>query len=420
MTENPPSQQTQPPPQVSTALEIFLRGWLIMVSLAMLADAGIQHHFSGMENAGWTPWLVRAGLIALLLVTHLVLLITPKLPRRAALLLTFGGYWVVSGGFPLPILDIDQASNLIQGIEAGIAAGVLGLVLIPGGSPRSFVLARRPWSSGWHTIAMILLSCLFMPILVVATAIDGLAWGVAQYSHGYMRIRPHGLVLQERRYARGADEVWLVGMMHIAQADFYKGLFPPRGDVPPTIVLLEGVTDREGKLRGGFHMDNMAKLLGLSSQGEAAIHLHPGADVDDEGETNALREDQIIRWNNGMSLRRADVDIGEFRPETLTYLGEIGEVFQSSSLPIMLKRLFDPKSPLANQRFQKLAFEDILDKRNAHLMTQIEASFPAYDRVIVPWGALHLPEVGDWLKENGFEEKERVERVAVSFLPNKK
>lgn len=407
---SPDLQDNPAEPQMSVWFERLMRFWVTICALVMLGDAAVQFL---PQSGDWTRAISRMVLLGFAVVTHFLVFFSPKLPRRPALLLTFGAYWVVGGGFPLPLFDIEQAAEIVKGVEGGIGVAALGLLLLPGGSPDVYRLAQRPWTSAWNTLGVMLLSILLCPLLLAAWAVDGAAWGIADYSDGYMRIRPHGLVLEERRYIRGGDEVWLVGMMHIADADFYKKLFPSRGDVPPTIILLEGVTDRERKLERGFSMENVARLLGLSSQNKAAIHL--GGESEMEEAASHLPDDHVIRWKNGMSVKRADIDIAEFRPETLVYLGEIGQVFGSPTLPQMLKRLFDPKSPLANEGYQKLAFEDILDKRNVHLIGEIEASFGTYDRVIVPWGALHLPEVGEWLEAEGFKETERVERVAVPF-----
>ncbi len=58
---------------------------------------------------------------------------------------------------------------------------------------------------------------------------------------------------------------------------------------------------------------------------------------------------------------------------------------------------------------------DILTNRNAHLANEIRSALDDYDVVIVPWGALHMPEIEDTLESWGFQKTREIDRPVVKF-----
>ena len=48
--------------------------------------------------------------------------------------------------------------------------------------------------------------------------------------------------------------------------------------------------------------------------------------------------------------------------------------------------------------------EDILVRRNEHLIAAIDSNLAAYQRIVIPWGALHLPTIEAAIGERGFEQ----------------
>jgi hypothetical protein len=54
------------------------------------------------------------------------------------------------------------------------------------------------------------------------------------------------------------------------------------------------------------------------------------------------------------------------------------------------------------------AFQDeVLGLRNEHLTRELERALTEYERVVVPWGALHLPAIEQAVLDWGFEETSR-------------
>jgi hypothetical protein len=66
----------------------------------------------------------------------------------------------------------------------------------------------------------------------------------------------------------------------------------------------------------------------------------------------------------------------------------------------MLEKLRDPSwIPQASET----VVHDILTRRNERLLGEIEAALSDYERVVVPWGALHMPWIEREIERLGFE-----------------
>jgi hypothetical protein len=77
--------------------------------------------------------------------------------------------------------------------------------------------------------------------------------------------------------------------------------------------------------------------------------------------------------------------------------------------------LADPSSPIADENAHEQVVDDILYARNQQLVAEIESSLKDYRRVVVPWGAMHLPEVESWLRDHNFVQSGEIQRKALGF-----
>ncbi len=59
---------------------------------------------------------------------------------------------------------------------------------------------------------------------------------------------------------------------------------------------------------------------------------------------------------------------------------------------------------------------DLLNKRNQLVVELIQEKLDEHSLIIVPWGALHLPEIEDWLLKNNFKILEMQSRKLYSFM----
>jgi hypothetical protein len=56
--------------------------------------------------------------------------------------------------------------------------------------------------------------------------------------------------------------------------------------------------------------------------------------------------------------------------------------------------------------FEEQLFDDLLRKRNRHLLGEIRARLSEADLIIVPWGVAHMPEIAREIQKLGFRLEE--------------
>lgn len=218
-----------------------------------------------------------------------------------------------------------------------------------------------------------------LPLLVAGTAAYLVACALAAVDAlggGFMAIAPDRLEMVEKTYVRGRVRVSLVGMMHIGRPDFYRGILSPVAG-ERTALLQEGVTDARKLLEHRLDYSRVAARLGLGAQGE---HFRPDPEQID--------------------VIPADLDVADFSPSTQRILEALARVFgrngADAAALLDLQRHFERPEDLQN------LLRDILDRRNALVLARLAEVAPRYDRVIIPWGALHLPGIEKALREQGY------------------
>ena len=117
--------------------------------------------------------------------------------------------------------------------------------------------------SGWNLSGFLLLNVfVVLPTIAVFLAVcAGMA--ASHFTEGFLALRPGGLILQARKYARADGKtVLLFPMSHIAESDFYQAVSQSASS--NSVVLLEGVTDIKNLLTNGLSYKRAAKSLGLA------------------------------------------------------------------------------------------------------------------------------------------------------------
>jgi hypothetical protein len=66
-------------------------------------------------------------------------------------------------------------------------------------------------------------------------------------------------------------------------------------------------------------------------------------------------------------------------------------------------------------QFEEQLWDDLLRKRNQHLLEEIRARLPQTEHIIVPWGVAHMPEIAKEIQSSGFRLDETREYVAIRF-----
>jgi hypothetical protein len=213
--------------------------------------------------------------------------------------------------------------------------------------------------------------------------------------------------MAERSYHRDAKEIRLAGMIHIGKEEYYEDLAGSLSN-EATIILTEGVTDRQHLLEHNFNYSKLAGVIGLSSQDKMQIDGHL-VDLDDPGQITGGREGQPdIAW--------ADIDLSRFDPQTVGFLNAIGRTLFSGKP--LLEALAE-YSAWANENMtpERVAgvMADIIDKRNESVIASLSKTLQHYDTIIIPWGAMHMPAIEAAILEQGFKQGEKKERMSLDF-----
>jgi hypothetical protein len=336
------------------------------------------------------------------LLLALVATFASRLPRLRLLLLAAGTWWVNLDAPPLGPLLPGPVRDVVLGlVQAALAAPALHWIRRESGGSawlfrERFLPPARPGRRRALALALVAAP------LVLALGAAGCAVYVAERATGgFVGFGAGGISFDERRYTQGDREVVLVGMSHIGRKGVYDALLHP-ADGTPTLVLAEGVTDVQGLLPSLWQdLDPLAEDLGLALQPnvEDMIGEAPGAQ-------EAL--DELVE------VEHADLDLSAFRPTTVEILrlvfrilAEPGDGEARAELEALLAQ---PDGPDAWRDF----LDDVLEKRNAHVLERIDEALERRPRVVVPWGALHLPGIEAGLYERGFELASSEPR---SFLP---
>ncbi len=372
-----------------TFLSLFLATGLLAAGSANPTIAAIHP---------WFAWLTVLAAAVL----YVALAITPRLPGTLLVPAILFTIWTtVCGAFPLRTNDADAHIVTVAIVQILLAALLITLTLL-----------RRPPAHPqfrWLRFALFLVAALLiLPLTATVASVNLLATGITARTEGFATLRTDGLYLEERNYTRGDQEVRLVAMIHIAQNKFFDAIANSVSGSGPAIVLLEGVTDNDGLLTQGFSYEGVAELFGAISQESTALGPGHPHEADSSGDTAVPHPDEV-------HYQRADVDIASFRPETVAILNSIGAFLADPTNPASFARLRAADSPFRTPGADTRLLEDIVDGRNVHLLAEITKSLADYDLVIVPWGAMHLPEIQRSLLAMGFRETGRTDRPAFLF-----
>jgi len=242
--------------------------------------------------------------------------------------------------------------------------------------------------SGRRFIAFVLGNVfVVLPLIAVFLFACG-ARAVSHFSEGFMALHPKGFTVQVRKYVREDGKVvQLFPMAHVASASFYQQVsrtFPSN-----SVILMEGVTDNGNLLTNKISYKRMATTLGLSEQ----------------------KEMFTPKESAGEPIR-VDVDVSEFSSNTIGFLNLMMLFHSQGVTPKNVSKLMQYSPPPG---FEEQLFDDLLRKRNAHLLGEIRANLKTSDNIMVPWGVAHMPGLAREIEKYGFHLSETKEFVVIPF-----
>jgi hypothetical protein len=229
-------------------------------------------------------------------------------------------------------------------------------------------------SFSWTNLASFVAANLFLLVpLTLAYLAICLSLAASHFSEGFLRLRPSGVILQARTYTRDDGRtIELIPMMHVGKSDFYSQVtksFPSN-----SIALLEGVSDEKHLLEHKLSYKRLADSLGLAEQHEGFTPSESAS-------------------------RRADVDIDQFSKTTIEILNLVTQ-FYSEGLDrnVLVRMLMKSSDPKVGEQL----WDDLLTKRNEHLLQEIQTELARTKTIVVPWGAMHMPGLAAEIEKSGF------------------
>lgn len=246
-------------------------------------------------------------------------------------------------------------------------------------------LARQPRFS-WPRLVFGLPAFFTGMVLVFSCGIVlTLARTINVQGEGYVRVGWDGLYTKKSVFAKGGQEIYLIGMTHIGDDAYYQKVLD---SIPEerTLILKEGVSDREGRLKSGLDYRKVAETLGVETQPRS---FPPEIEA----------KHKIVR---------ADIDISDMDPAMIEKLDAIGDSLDGN---------WDIARLLKIGKGDEGAFRNaILLARNDHLMAVFDEMALDFERVVIPWGALHGGDISRRLVERGYTLVHSEEMRGIAFF----
>jgi len=232
-----------------------------------------------------------------------------------------------------------------------------------------------------------------LPVLFLVIYCFGISQGVSNLSGGYVHLDAEGIKIKSTQLVNDeGKKAHLIGMMHVGETSFYEAIQRSWKENPDAskVILEEGVSDRDGILTSKIDYTLMASLFDLQAQPELA---RPQSSP--QASPSGAVPLSITKIN-------ADIDISEFSPQTHQTIDDIFAYNSSTDPNQMMIEMFT--TPVDNQEVARIIYEDLLGKRNAHLMEVFRSKLHKYDELFIPWGALHLQGIEADLQKDGFHQ----------------
>jgi hypothetical protein len=397
----PPPLAAVPPllsPPKSSSLRTPLAFLLSLYLGLFLTDGGISLVddslivFCNVHILGTTRGILAVLSILMAIVIYVLMGITPMIPKRLFLPLTL--FIPVALLAAVPFVIYFHNSIRLIGWGISLCQVILGLSIlyrVQGGLKFHWPLIAENQLEvrgfSWRNVVAFLLANVFVMLpgaviyLFFCTAL-----AVGYFSEGFVALRSGGFTVQARKYIRDDGKtVQLFPMSHVAERSFYRML--SESFTTNSIILMEGVTDEKGLLTNRISYQRMAKSLGVAEQ---------------------QKEFKPVQGE----IVRADVDVEQFTTNTIGFLNLIMLVHSKGLNPELLMQviLFSPAPG-----FEQELIDDLLRKRNRHLVEELRSRLSQSEMFVVPWGAAHMPEIAREIQTLGFHLDETRDFTVIRF-----
>lgn len=270
-----------------------------------------------------------------------------------------------------------------------------------------------PYFSLRNTVVFTAANFVILPVVSAMLLLSSANAFMYKNTGGFMRLGADGIYMTEKVYRRDNRSVQLVGMIHMGEKQYYEELakLAPPGR---TIILAEGVTDNKKLLPNRLDYGNVAEYLGLTLQQEKMQFQGKLIEAEELEKPSAGSGD--IAGGQTIHILRADVDVSSFRPETISFLDDLGrEMKRNNSLTEGLLTSGSWSSKYADAGVQQIIMQDILERRNQEVIRHLRKAAGRYDAIVIPWGALHMPQIEAEVLSQGYELQQVRERMSMDF-----
>lgn len=355
--------------------------------------------------------VLGAGVILMTILMVFLVIFVPQLPKIVLLPPLVIELWLLFGAIPIPWSLSDRATWIP--LEAVHLSGALLAFTINRVTTDHWFLsaARMPRKrvSVLRTLIAIPIAALTMVALVAGIVVGAVAVFLQDQTKGYLQFTSAGIEVRETVMRKGDKQVHLVATVHLGDPAFYRDVYRSMPD--GALVLAEGVSDREGRLKGGLSYNNVAQALGLESQDVFERMLGPARQSDPGAPPEAAPQGDTrdkdptatepAEKRSGPDVVRADIDVSEFTPLTLRFIGRVSEVYASRTFQEAMQKLTEVSGEFTDAEI-KLVMDDLIAKRNTRVLAELDKRLANYRVVFIPWGAQHMPDLENALRERGF------------------
>lgn len=348
-----------------------------------------------------------AGFVVIATLPVLLLLVfVPHLPKRFILPPILLVMWFAAGAppFAATVGGSLLGPSLIQFVLAILIFFMMkahyGSWLIP----TSQLPHRRYLNFGF--VASVIGMVVFVPLIFGTFLVFGIPSTTEYQTRNYLDFTLSGIDIRERVYQKDTSQVRLIGMIHLGNDKQYRSLFEewPQG----ALVLAEGVTDKQNLMeQESLSYDNAAESVGLVGQPVLVPTLDHDGNPISNGDNDQEKDIGISEDANGLvrvqpDVQYADVDMSDMSEDVVKFLKNVSYLFASPSLPELLSRWSEVSEELSTADTQAI-MDEIIYVRNDHLMSVFDKQKSEFDVIIIPWGAMHMPDIEDRLMADGYK-----------------
>ncbi|HXE42344.1 MAG TPA: hypothetical protein VN516_04900, partial [Candidatus Baltobacteraceae bacterium] len=353
----PPAPEKKSGRRFLAKLLSFCLALFLLDGVVSFADDALILLF-GVHGLSLIRGLISFSTLVMALGLYLLIGLTPAVPKRIFLPIPLFFLASMLAMFTLAIFwyhHLEEIAFAVSACELMLGVLLVSLSRKEGKTFKPLVKQEQLGARGfsWANLLGFVLLNVFVLLPAIAVYLFSCgAHAVNHFSEGFMSLHPRGFTVQVRKYVRDDGKaIQLFPMAHVAAPSFYQQVsksFPTNA-----VILMEGVSDEGNLLTNKISYKRMAKTLGLAEQHE----------------TFAPNPQEVVR---------ADVDVGIFSRETIDFLNLIMLFHSRGMTPENLSKFLQFNPPPG---FEKRLFDDLLVKRNEHLLGEIRAHLETSDNI---------------------------------------